>query len=55
MYDLYEGTEFYTRMKLNVSAYTQIKVEKTDTIEKEKMDEITFVKMQKKEKEIIIK
>lgn len=31
-------------MKLDVSAYTEIKMEKTDIIEKEKMDEIAFVK-----------
>lgn len=35
-------------MKLDVSVYTQIKMEKTDIIEKENMDEITSVKMQKK-------
>lgn len=42
-------------MKLDISVYTQIKMEKTDIIEKEKMDEITYVKMQKKKKEIIIR
>lgn len=42
-------------MKLDVSAYTQIKMEKTDIIGKKKTDEITSVKMQKKDKEIRIR
>lgn len=42
-------------MKLDVFAYTQIKMEKIDIIGKEKTDEITSVKTQKKDKEIMIK